>query len=122
LLKIAFFGKNCPPANFLKDEPPIHICEKTAGTIHGHAPVTPGFSPGGLWVGIKGGLWTGVKGGLWVKTGVVRRGRLWGMYDVGQKADKLRINSRKVGCLEQHIYFWEKIFFKFVNLFFCRFF
>ena len=37
---------------------------------------------------------------------------------MGQKADKLRINSRKVGCLEQHIYFWEKIFFKFVDLFF----
>ena len=36
---------------------------------------------------------------------------------MGQKVDKLRINSRKVGCLEQHIYFWEKIFFKFVNLF-----
>ena len=41
-------------------------------------------------------------------------GRGWG------GADKLRINSRKVGCLEQHIYFWEKIFFKFVNLFFGR--
>ena len=34
----------------------------------------------------------------------------------GRKAEKLRINGRKVGYLEQHIYFWIKIFFKFVNL------
>jgi hypothetical protein len=34
-----------------------------------------------------------------------------GRENVGRNVDKLRINSQKVGCLEQHIYFWEKEYF-----------
>jgi hypothetical protein len=41
-----------------------------------------------------------------------------GRRNVGRKADKLRINSRKEGCLEQHIYFWKKEYFLNLSIFF----
>jgi hypothetical protein len=77
----------------------------------GRPQVTLGFSPEGLWVVSRcQGRVADRDQGRVVGGGGLECG--------GRKADKLRNNSRKVGCLEQYIYFWKKKnIFKFINLF-----